>query len=139
KNFNDRYGHPAGDACLLAVGRAIQGVLSRAGDVAARYGGEELAVLLPDTELSGAVAIAEAVQRRVARLAIRHEGSPYGTVTLSAGVASCSPQGCFETWQELVDGADEALYRAKGAGRNMVCASGEEHDIVAPPRQLERA
>jgi diguanylate cyclase (GGDEF)-like protein len=118
KSFNDRYGHPAGDACLRAVSTAIQGVLSRAGDMAARYGGEEIAILLPGTDVAGATDIAAEVQKAVSALAIPHAGSPYGIVTLSAGVASFSPAGPCATSQSLVQGADQALYMAKAKGRN---------------------
>jgi diguanylate cyclase (GGDEF)-like protein len=118
KSFNDRYGHPAGDACLRAVSAAIQGVLSRAGDMAARYGGEEIAILLPGTDVAGATEIAADVQKAVTALAISHAGSPYGIVTLSAGVASCHPASQCATLQSLVQGADQALYLAKAKGRN---------------------
>jgi diguanylate cyclase (GGDEF)-like protein len=120
KSFNDRYGHPAGDACMRAVGAAIQGVLSRAGDTVARYGGEEIAMLLPATDVAGATAIAADVQKAVTALAIAHADSPYGIVTVSAGVASCRPADRHATARSLVQAADEALYRAKAKGRNGV-------------------
>lgn len=117
KKFNDTYGHQAGDDCLKAVAGAIDGVLGRAGDMAARYGGEEIAVLIPDTDIAGATRVAERMQAAVAALAIPHASSPYGIVTISAGVASCVPNP-VASWKPLVRAADEALYAAKASGRN---------------------
>jgi diguanylate cyclase (GGDEF)-like protein len=91
KTFNDQYGHPAGDACLRAIGAAMQTVLGRPGDIAVRYGGEEFAILLPETETAGAVQVVGDLQAAIRELAIRHEASPVGIVTLSAGVASWNP------------------------------------------------
>jgi diguanylate cyclase len=118
KNFNDTYGHPAGDACLSAVANAVQGVLTRAGDLAARYGGEEIAILLPETNVAGATRIAQEVQAAVASLRMPHCGSPHGVVTVSAGVATCSDARQLASAQALVKRADEALYAAKASGRN---------------------
>jgi len=123
KNFNDTYGHQAGDDCLRTVASAIEGVLGRAGDMAARYGGEEIAVLIPDTDAAGATRIAERMQAAVSALAIPHHNSPYGIVTISAGVASCVPNP-VSSWKPLVRAADEALYVAKAAGRNTFRISG---------------
>jgi diguanylate cyclase (GGDEF)-like protein len=117
KKFNDTYGHQAGDDCLKAVASAVEGVLGRAGDMAARYGGEEIAILIPDTDTAGATRIAERMQSAVNALAIPHESSPYGIVTISAGVATCVPNP-VSSWKPLVRAADEALYAAKAAGRN---------------------
>jgi diguanylate cyclase (GGDEF)-like protein len=118
KTFNDQYGHPAGDACLRAVSAAVQGVLRRPGDLAARYGGEEFAILLPETDLAGAVQIVGDIQAAVRSLAIRHEAGPLGVVTLSAGVASCCPERLTATPTSLIEAADVALYEAKALGRN---------------------
>jgi diguanylate cyclase (GGDEF)-like protein len=124
KSFNDRYGHPAGDECLRTVSEAIQGVLRCPGDIAARYGGEEIALLLPGTDLVGAVRVAEEARQAVTALGLRHEGSPYGTVTLSAGVGSCQLTREPATWQSLIQVADEALYAAKAQGRNAIAVQG---------------
>jgi diguanylate cyclase (GGDEF)-like protein len=124
KSFNDRYGHPAGDDCLRAVSKAIQGVLRRPGDIAARYGGEEIALLLPGTDLLGAVRMAEEARQAVTLLGLRHEGSPYGIVTLSAGVGSCQFVSEPGTWPSLIKAADEALYAAKAQGRNTIAVQG---------------
>ena len=120
KSFNDKYGHPAGDACLRAIGAAVQGVLRRPGDMAARYGGEEFAVLLPETDAAGAAQIAEDILAAVRLLAIRHEIGSHGIVTLSAGVASWYPERPMATPVTLVEMADTALYAAKALGRNTV-------------------
>jgi diguanylate cyclase (GGDEF)-like protein len=131
KTFNDEYGHPAGDACLCVISAAVQGVLRRPGDMAARYGGEEFAILLPETDLAGAVQIAGDMQAAVRALAIRHEAGPVGVVTLSAGVASCSPGRLTATPAWLVEAADAALYQAKALGRNTVTVHPNV-EIAAP-------
>jgi diguanylate cyclase (GGDEF)-like protein len=118
KTFNDQYGHPAGDACLRAISAAVQGVLRRPGDMAARYGGEEFAILLPETDVAGAVQIVGDMQAAVRTLAIPHEAAPLGVVTLSAGVASWCPGRSVATEAWLVEAADAALYEAKAVGRN---------------------
>jgi diguanylate cyclase (GGDEF)-like protein len=118
KRFNDRYGHPAGDACLAAVGAAVQGVLGRPSDLVARYGGEEIAILLAETDLGGAMNVLGHVQAAVGSLAIAHEDSPHGIVTMSAGVAVWTPGGRIATAASLVEAADAALYAAKALGRN---------------------
>jgi diguanylate cyclase (GGDEF)-like protein len=118
KTFNDQYGHPAGDACLRAIGAAMQAVLRRPGDIAVRYGGEEFAILLPETETAGAVQIVGDLQAAIRELAVRHEAGPVGVVTLSAGVASWNPGYATATPSWLVEAADAALYEAKANGRN---------------------
>jgi diguanylate cyclase (GGDEF)-like protein len=116
KSFNDQHGHPAGDACLRAVSGAVQGVLRRPGDHAARYGGEEFAILLPGTDTAGAIKIAGDIEAAVRSLAIPHEASPHGIVTVSAGVACSGRQ--ITTSAALLEAADTALYAAKAQGRN---------------------
>jgi diguanylate cyclase (GGDEF)-like protein len=118
KTFNDQYGHPAGDACLSAISAAVQGVLRRPSDMASRYGGEELAILLPEMDIAGAVQIVADMQAAVRRLSIRHEAGPLGIVTLSAGVACWCPGRSSTTPAWLVEAADAALYEAKALGRN---------------------
>jgi diguanylate cyclase (GGDEF)-like protein len=118
KSFNDRYGHPAGDACLRAVGAAVQGVLRRTGDLGARYGGEELAILLPATDLADATQIFRDVEAAVRSLAIPHAASPHGVVTLSAGLAVADADRAIASIASLIDAADAALYAAKADGRN---------------------
>jgi diguanylate cyclase (GGDEF)-like protein len=122
KEFNDRYGHPAGDVCLARLAAAIVGAVRRPADVTARYGGEEFAVVLPATGLEGATSIAEQIRRAVATLNIRHIDSEYGTVTVSVGVSVIVPRS-WETPETLVSGADSALYEAKNRGRNQVATA----------------
>jgi diguanylate cyclase (GGDEF)-like protein len=125
KQFNDGYGHKAGDACLKAVAAAIDAAAQRSGDLAARYGGEEFAMLLPATEATGAAMIGEAVRSAVAGLRIAHARAPRGVVTVSVGVAAIVP-GTGETEVDgLIVAADEALYAAKRAGRNRVAGLTE--------------
>ena len=118
KRYNDHFGHQAGDACLQAVVRVVQDALQRATDLVARYGGEELAVLLPDADVAGASTVAERVVASVAALALPHPtSSTGGCVTVSIGVAARVPRP-QEDAAVLVADADVALYRAKAAGRN---------------------
>ncbi len=120
KQFNDIYGHQAGDACLQAIARAIPPLLNRPGDIAARYGGEEIALLLPGTTLAGARGLAESVALAVRKLAIPHAGSNHEIVTISAGVEALVPVRDVDTPAQLVEHADLALYAAKDAGRDTV-------------------
>jgi diguanylate cyclase (GGDEF)-like protein len=123
KAFNDRYGHPAGDACLRGVASALARSCKRGADFAARYGGEEFAVLLPDTPAEGAIHVIDTARQNVAALAIAHDRSPTAkVVTFSAGIAACT-EGRDNDPSLLIARADEALYRAKELGRNRsVCA-----------------
>ncbi|WP_296950513.1 diguanylate cyclase [uncultured Massilia sp.] len=119
KAFNDRYGHQAGDACLVRVAQALAGAVRRGGDVVARYGGEEFSIVLPDTGAQEARDIGEALRCAVAALGIAHAGAASGQVTISVGVAARSERGGADP-DDLVARADAALYRAKEAGRNRV-------------------
>lgn len=121
KEFNDAFGHLRGDDCLQRVGKVLAGVCQRATDLVARYGGEEFLVVLPDTPLDGAAAIAERMRDTVAELRIESASSHVAPVlTISAGVATMSPAPDAGAGVELVALADEALYRAKRGGRNRV-------------------
>jgi diguanylate cyclase (GGDEF)-like protein len=118
KNFNDEYGHQAGDACLQQVSAAMRRAAARSQDVVARYGGEEFAVLLPHLDARGAEGVAKKLLDEVARLAIPHARSEAGPqVTISMGVASVMPGEGHEPGM-LVKAADALLYKAKAAGRN---------------------
>ena len=119
KSYNDFYGHRAGDNCLAAVGKAVGQSLQRPADLAARYGGDEFVVLLPDTYTDGALDVARRVLAAIAALDIPHGASPFGRVTSSIGVAQLV-SGPNHTFQELLERADRALYAAKQAGRNVV-------------------
>ena len=120
KAFNDRYGHVAGDDCLRRVARILESVLHRKSDLAARYGGEEFVLVLQDTDLDGALRIAESVRVAVEGLAMPNADSPRGVVTVSIGVAVRGPEHDLTGADQLVKRADEALYRAKRGGRNQV-------------------
>ena len=120
KTFNDSYGHLEGDDCLIKVCHAVKGVLRRPGDIACRYGGEEVVALLPNTDAPGAMLIANRICGAVVDLSIPHGGSGHGVVTLSAGVSSYRPLGASDRPSELLKAADRALYRAKERGRNRV-------------------
>lgn len=120
KLFNDRYGHPEGDACLKSVARAIQGVAEAEGAVPARIGGEEMALLLPNRSLAEAQALAERIRAAVEALAIAHEGNVAngGVVTVSIG---CAERDSSQSLMEpLIGEADQMLYEAKRSGRNRV-------------------
>lgn len=120
KRYNDHYGHLAGDECLRSVADLLQRCMRRPGDLAARYGGEELAVILPNTSSEGAEAIALAFMANLQRSALPHENSPFQRITVSIGLASLSPatQDSATSALSLIDAADQALYRAKANGRN---------------------
>ncbi len=120
KQYNDRYGHPAGDACLRRVSRAIRDHVWRAADLAARYGGEEFAVLLPITDLDGALAVAEWIRCGVHALGMAHSASMTGTLTVSIGVATIRATPSGASAGALLEAADRALYRAKALGRDRV-------------------
>lgn len=117
KRFNDRYGHPAGDAALRAVAEVLGAACTRAEDLAARMGGEEFAVLLPNTPMDGAVDIALRIERLLAAKAIAHADSDASAhLTISIGIASIHAKDA--TAHALVRRADRALYAAKAQGRN---------------------
>ena len=120
KSYNDHYGHPAGDACLRAVAGAVQGCVRREGEFAARYGGEEIAVILPGYDKSRASDLAETIRVAVRSLAVPHALNTHGIVTLSVGVATSMPGVGVNAWPDLIEDADTALYAAKESGRDKV-------------------
>ncbi len=121
KNYNDTYGHLAGDECLKRVADVLRSVTRRSGDVVARYGGEEFAILLPGMGETAALLVAERMRTALEGLGIEHAGSSVAdSVTTSAGVATMD-KGRPISREELVQRADEALYRAKREGRNRTC------------------
>lgn len=120
KQFNDRYGHNAGDDCLAEIGQLLARYARRSGDLAARYGGEEFVLLLPNSNLEAAGEIAEEVRLAIIEQAIAHDVSPVApVVTASFGIAAIVP-GPDDSPRKLIETADKALYEAKDAGRNRV-------------------
>jgi diguanylate cyclase (GGDEF)-like protein len=133
KEYNDRYGHLAGDECLRTLAAALLGRGMRAGDFIARFGGEEFAVVAPGTSLPAALALAEDLRSQVQALSIVHPLSAAGVVTISIGVAAAhatSESGPLD----LLNAADRALYRAKQSGRNRV---GSQDDARANTVRLD--
>jgi diguanylate cyclase (GGDEF)-like protein len=119
KNYNDTYGHPQGDAALAAVARIFAQSLRRAGDFAARIGGEEFAVLLPHTDLAGALSVAEHIRSDVENSVVPCGDGSVTKITVSIGVNTQSPtEKCMVKF--FISYADKALYAAKEAGRNTV-------------------
>lgn len=120
KNYNDCYGHAAGDECLRRIAQALAKVINRPGDLAARYGGEEFGIILSETKKEGAVHLAEKMRLDIEALHIPHEKSCVNAyVTISVGVAAITPTGDL-TPTVLVETADTCLYAAKKGGRNQV-------------------
>ena len=127
KRFNDTYGHSRGDEILRSVARTLNETFRRAGDFVARYGGEELAIVLPGLDARRAALYAERLRRRIWQEAIPFDVSENGRVTISAGVATVAPP-VVATPDELLRAADKALYRAKCLGRNQIASAPIELD-----------
>jgi diguanylate cyclase (GGDEF)-like protein/PAS domain S-box-containing protein len=125
KLYNDKYGHVTGDNCLKEIAETIRTVIQRSTDLLARYGGEEFVVVLPDTDSSGALMIADQIRRAVELRQIHHEGAQHRVVTLSVGCATLMPQ-LELPYTQLVERADDALYLAKSAGRNCIRVAGAD-------------
>lgn len=135
--YNNAHGHLAGDDVLQKVADAILETF-RAGDVSYRYGGEEFLVILPEQTLETAAIAAEQLRRSIEALAIPHEESPTGFLTISCGLAGLKPRSS-KTVEELLKEADEALYAAKQSGKNTVALHGgppvadDLRDLAAEP------
>ena len=124
KQYNDNYGHGAGDECLARIAKAINGCIHRPGDLLARYGGEEFAAIMPGTSSEGAMQMAQQFHAAVANLDISHEHSMVAQrVTISVGVATTTRTGEV-TPEQLSEAADKMLYQAKESGRNTTRATG---------------
>ena len=133
KAFNDHHGHPEGDACLQRIAGALYARLRNDSDLAVRVGGEEFLVLLHGAGLADAVRIGERIRRAVEGFGIRHaERHDHGVVTVSIG-AMAGSLARFRV-DQLIDGADSALYAAKDAGRNRVWPPFDDADANAPGR-----
>lgn len=131
KSYNDSFGHSAGDDCLRRVSDAVRATVRRPGDLAARYGGEELAVLLPNTGREGALFLAEQITQAIRALRISHPSNGGGVVTVSIGVCAAMARPLGDRVEELVSRADAALYAAKSSGRDMVCMAPEIQSSTA--------
>jgi diguanylate cyclase (GGDEF)-like protein len=124
KIYNDTYGHQGGDDCLKDIAGVLEKCIKRVTDLAARYGGEEFVVVLPDTDLAGAMIVAEKIRQRVEDMKIENREAPGRLVTISIGVASMTPSG-EESPSSLIAQADKAMYQAKRTGRNRVVSTSE--------------
>jgi diguanylate cyclase (GGDEF)-like protein len=130
KQINDRYGHSCGDAVLIKLASLIRGCL-RSSDTVARYGGDEIAILLPETEKSKATEVAEKLRGLIEETCFEWHGKAFN-VTCSIGIAT-APDDRIADWNDLLDKADQALYRGKRTGKNVVLAfnSGERQSSTA--------
>ncbi len=135
KQFNDLYGHQQGDECLRSVANVLRERCHRPQDHVARFGGEEFALLLPHTSLTGAQHLADEIRMAIRELQVPHAGSPWQYVTISLGCAALTPEREMDK-TELFRLADAALYKAKHAGRNRVetisASSAKEHAVALP-------
>lgn len=136
KRYNDTYGHVRGDSCLKQIAEAALDVVLRPSDLVARYGGEEFAVVLPGTDEAGAKSVAEDICQAVRSRQLPHEGNAPGIVTVSVGCATIIPQR-GKTVQDLIESADQVLYRAKGRGRNRVVVAGLVPRPEGAPTMIE--
>lgn len=125
KKFNDSFGHQRGDECLIEVARVLRESCRRPADLVARYGGEEFAALLPETELEGAKRIAERIRAAVVELEIANPQAPHGFITVSLGLVSARYGNEWQGTSQIIEAADQELYRAKQRGRNQVSAAEE--------------
>jgi diguanylate cyclase (GGDEF)-like protein len=121
KQYNDIYGHVAGDDCLQLIGNTLRNIPLRQRDIIARYGGEEFIILLPETDKIGAMTVARRIHNSITDLKIPHQGSPIGIISPSIGVYVGLPNSPEDTPSKLIIKADTALYEAKRQGRNRIC------------------
>lgn len=135
KQLNDRYGHAKGDECLKRIGAYLGTRVQRSADLAARIGGEEFAIILPDTDLEGLRHIAEDIRTAIESMNILNSGSPYDRITASFGLAVSRPNEGNEGPDGLMREADAALYDAKRAGKNCVRPGRDTATDVMAPRQ----
>ena len=133
KRYNDSRGHMAGDECLRIVALILEDGLRRPPDFAGRFGGEEFVCLLPGTTEAGAIDVARRLQLAIAQAALPHDATPSGLLTVSIGAASLVPQS-GEAPQLLIELADKALYAAKAAGRDTVCAGRRRFETASTHR-----
>ena len=124
KEFNDHHGHPAGDECIRQVAAVLRRAANRVSDLCCRFGGDEFAVVLVDTDRAGALTVAEAIRTGVEEIGITHGRAPAGRVTVSLGVATRGDRD-YATVSEMVSSCDQALYQVKERGRNRTQAAAE--------------
>jgi diguanylate cyclase (GGDEF)-like protein len=123
KRFNDRYGHAVGDLVLQSLARALSASVHRPDDLVCRFGGEEFAIILPSTDLAGAVRVAENIHAQASAIAMPQAGTGPGCVTVSVGISCTASEGSVGA-DDLLRLADEAVYCAKARGRNRTeCAA----------------
>lgn len=121
KQYNDRFGHLAGDDCLRHVAKVIKSCTLRPTDLCARYGGEEFVMVLPDTDQNGLTHIAQRLKQTLEDSAVSHPCSPTELLTVSAGGATYLPTKTMCSAEQLLILADTLLYQAKAQGRNQSC------------------
>ena len=135
KEVNDRYGHPCGDFVLKNLAGLLKGCL-RSADIAARCGGDELAIILPETNKSKAAEVAEKLRRQLEKSPFEWDGESF-KITCSIGVAALPDLG-IDNWHSLLESADKSLYRAKGEGRNSVIVSNSRRKKAVPKNGQSR-
>lgn len=131
KPYNDHYGHPAGDDCLLEIANVLRDIFRRDTDIVVRLGGEEFIVVLLDVDLDEAIQLAEAMRGMLQAVGIPHEKSPTAAVvTVSIGVATAPPGTPIDV-ESLIASADAALYQCKAQGRNCITSCLVDIDMTA--------
>lgn len=139
KIYNDTYGHPMGDQCLMAIAKVLKQSTRRSSDLAARYGGEEFVILLPNTMLSEGISFAHGIRQRIYELNLPHKGSKVSDrVTLSLGVTSHIPQP-GDRIEDFINCADRALYEAKQQGRDRIVSLPFSPPIRTSSHSLKEA
>jgi diguanylate cyclase (GGDEF)-like protein len=130
KDFNDTFGHQAGDLLLPEVAGVLKGRV-RAGDLACRFGGEEFALILSEVDAHGTGRCVDIIRQEIKHLPLQHRGQALRSVTISAGIAIFPVHGTSP--KDLIRAADAALYQAKRAGRDRVVVSGDEVSSLVSP------
>lgn len=129
KQLNDHYGHQYGDDCLRDIARILETQPRRASDLAARFGGEEFAVLLPGCDLEGGLEVAERIRVAIMETGGEHYSNPEKRMTVSIGV-TCYLPATDDSPERMIGRADQAMYKAKGAGRNCVIGIAGEAALL---------